>query len=73
MCSQSIESRHVSFVGEAVSNHSSIIFFSMLLNWASGLGITNFNPSTTTPRNPYGPAHSTGGSSGGSGAAVGSG
>ncbi|KAF9289326.1 hypothetical protein BGZ88_007807 [Linnemannia elongata] len=38
-----------------------------------GLGITNFNPSTTTPRNPYGPAHSTGGSSGGSGAAVGSG
>ncbi|KAG0284492.1 hypothetical protein BGZ96_011136 [Linnemannia gamsii] len=38
-----------------------------------GLGITNFNPSTTTPRNPYRPAHSTGGSSGGSGAAVGSG
>ncbi|KAF9095188.1 hypothetical protein BGX23_000882 [Mortierella sp. AD031] len=38
-----------------------------------GLGITNFNPSTTTPRNPYRPEHSTGGSSGGSGAAVGSG
>ncbi|KAF9917014.1 hypothetical protein FBU30_001039 [Linnemannia zychae] len=38
-----------------------------------GLGVTNFNPSTTTPRNPYGPAHCTGGSSGGSGAAVGSG
>ncbi|KAF8941277.1 amidase signature domain-containing protein [Dissophora ornata] len=38
-----------------------------------GLGITNFNPSTKTPRNPYQPEHSTGGSSGGSGAAVGSG
>ncbi|KAF8984661.1 hypothetical protein BGZ46_007367 [Entomortierella lignicola] len=38
-----------------------------------GLGVTNFNPSTTTPRNPYQPQHSTGGSSGGSGAAVGSG
>ncbi|KAF9132015.1 hypothetical protein BGW39_000946 [Mortierella sp. 14UC] len=38
-----------------------------------GLGITNFNPSTTTPRNPYRPEHSTGGSSGGSGAAVASG
>ncbi|KAF9408010.1 hypothetical protein BGZ94_002483, partial [Podila epigama] len=38
-----------------------------------GLGVTNFNPSTTTPRNPYNPEHSTGGSSGGSGAAVGSG
>ncbi|KAG0345679.1 hypothetical protein BG004_003310 [Podila humilis] len=35
-----------------------------------GLGITNYNPSTTTPRNPYNPEHSTGGSSGGSGAAV---
>lgn len=35
-----------------------------------GLGVTNFNPSTTTPRNPYNPEHSTGGSSGGSGAAV---
>ncbi|KAG0308616.1 hypothetical protein BGZ99_001108 [Dissophora globulifera] len=35
-----------------------------------GLGITNFNPSTRTPRNPYQPEHSTGGSSGGSGAAV---
>ncbi|KAF9915556.1 hypothetical protein BX616_005872 [Lobosporangium transversale] len=38
-----------------------------------GLGITNFNPSTKTPRNPYQPEHSTGGSSGGSGAAVASG
>ncbi|KAI8349537.1 amidase signature domain-containing protein [Mortierella sp. GBAus27b] len=38
-----------------------------------GLGVTNFNPSTRTPRNPYQPMHSTGGSSGGSGAAVGSG
>ncbi|KAG0359378.1 Asp-tRNAAsn/Glu-tRNAGln amidotransferase subunit A-like protein [Gamsiella multidivaricata] len=38
-----------------------------------GLGITSFNPSTTTPRNPYQPLHSTGGSSGGSGAAVASG
>ncbi|KAK3826671.1 MAG: amidase signature domain-containing protein [Linnemannia gamsii] len=38
-----------------------------------GLGVTNFNPSTTTPRNPYRPEHSPGGSSGGSGAAVGSG
>ncbi|KAF9101492.1 hypothetical protein BGX27_011452 [Mortierella sp. AM989] len=38
-----------------------------------GLGVTNFNPSTTTPRNPYHPEYSTGGSSGGSGAAVGSG
>ncbi|KAF9981146.1 hypothetical protein BGZ65_004266 [Modicella reniformis] len=38
-----------------------------------GLGVTNFNPSTQTPRNPYEPLHSTGGSSGGSGAAVGSG
>ncbi|KAF9945978.1 hypothetical protein BGZ72_000797, partial [Mortierella alpina] len=38
-----------------------------------GLGITNFNPSTKTPRNPYQPMHSTGGSSGGSGAAVGAG
>ncbi|KAG0041937.1 hypothetical protein BGZ83_001087 [Gryganskiella cystojenkinii] len=35
-----------------------------------GLGLTNFNPSTTTPRNPYQPNHSTGGSSGGSAAAV---
>ncbi|KAF9585048.1 hypothetical protein BGW38_004110 [Lunasporangiospora selenospora] len=35
-----------------------------------GLGITNFNPSTNTPRNPYQPLHATGGSSGGSGAAV---
>ncbi|KAG0026094.1 hypothetical protein BGZ81_006621 [Podila clonocystis] len=35
-----------------------------------GFGVTNFNPSTTTPRNPYNPEHSTGGSSGGSGAAV---
>ncbi|KAI8349567.1 amidase signature domain-containing protein [Mortierella sp. GBAus27b] len=38
-----------------------------------GIGVTNFNPSTRTPRNPYQPLHSTGGSSGGSGAAVGSG
>ncbi|KAF9363733.1 hypothetical protein BGX34_003422 [Mortierella sp. NVP85] len=38
-----------------------------------GLGVTSFNPSTRTPRNPYQPLHSTGGSSGGSAAAVGSG
>ncbi|KAG0241324.1 hypothetical protein BGW41_006043 [Actinomortierella wolfii] len=38
-----------------------------------GLGITNCNPSTCTPRNPYHPGHHTGGSSGGSGAAVGAG
>ncbi|KAF9912834.1 hypothetical protein EC991_008700 [Linnemannia zychae] len=38
-----------------------------------GLGITNFNPSASTPRNPYKPEHSTGGSSGGSGASVASG
>ncbi|KAF9432242.1 hypothetical protein BGZ76_011076 [Entomortierella beljakovae] len=38
-----------------------------------GLGVTSFNPSTTTPRNPYQPQYSTGGSSGGSGAAVASG
>ncbi|KAG0266500.1 hypothetical protein DFQ27_009706 [Actinomortierella ambigua] len=38
-----------------------------------GLGITNCNPSTCTPRNPYHVDHHTGGSSGGSGAAVGAG
>ncbi|KAF9976870.1 hypothetical protein BGZ73_007578 [Actinomortierella ambigua] len=38
-----------------------------------GLGITNCNPSTFTPRNPYHIEHHTGGSSGGSGAAVGAG
>lgn len=68
------------FLGRAPANHDATVVArlraagALLIGKANmheiGIGVTGLNPHHGTPRNPYNPAHYTGGSSSGSAAAV---